>query len=295
MKRAMASLLLFAAMVLTTPVRADKKPQPDFKQTLSKATLAVYSGKQVCAYKDMPVFFGMMPIWTCAYESRFTCTATVIAKDSNDFSEESEYTALTAGHCFSYGMLDKGYDYLVSDGVKANPVLRKIELVKFESNDQYDYAIFHFYSLKDYPVIKVAKGQAVPSLGSRVVNVNFSLGVTKEIVEGPVVSEQIADDESVKLPDIRKRYLVQIPFGPGASGSAVVNEDTHEIVGLVEAMFPGTQMAGVVIPTGNSYLNFLEDDSVGIKPQPEPPKAPESDPQLLVKIKALFRYFFPSK
>ena len=65
--------------------------------------------------------------------------------------------------------------------------------------------------------------------------------------------------------------MVGIGVGPGASGSAVVDAQTGEIVGLVEAVFPGTQMPTVVIPTGQSLYNFIEDDSTGLKPDKEPP------------------------
>jgi hypothetical protein len=90
-------------------------------------------------------------------------------------------------------------------------------------------------------------------------------------MEGPVVSNIIERNEG-DIEGVRRRVLVQLPVGPGASGSPVVDENTHEIVGLVEGIFPGTQMPAVIIPTGNNFLDFLEDDSAGLKAKAEPEK-----------------------
>lgn len=260
--------------------------ESDFRETLSKATLAIYAGKQACEYVTISTFFGDFPEWTCGFESHFVCTGTVI------HATEGTYVGLTAGHCFSYDRMDEGYKYYISDGVNAHPVLREIEILKFESNDQYDYGVFSFDSLRDYPAVSVSHGP-VPALGTRVLNVNFSLGVVKEVVEGPVVSNQISEVESTRAPHLRRRYMVQIPFGPGASGSPIVDEESHEIVGLVEAAFPSTQMAAVVMPVGPNFGDFLEDDSVGLKPLPEPKNTnPDADQSLMDRVRSLYDYFF---
>jgi len=284
MKRALVALLL--ASMAAVPARA-QKPQPDFRDTLSKATLAVYAGKQTCKYVTVESFFGEFPEWTCGFESHFVCTSTVISED------DGTYFGLTAGHCFDYDRMDQGYKYYISDGVNEHPVLREIHILKFESNDQYDYGVFTFDSTRIYPTIKASHG-SIPTLGTKLLNVNFSLGVVKEVVEGPVVSNQISEVESIRAPHLRRRYMVQLPIGPGASGSAVVDEDSHEIVGLVEASFPSTQMAAVVMPVGSNFGDFLEDDSVGMKPLPEPKSTSEQEGKqsLVDKIRSLYDYFF---
>ena len=273
MKRALIALLLSTLLAFAAPARAQKpQPQSDFRETLSKATLAVYGGKQTCQYVQVQTFFGSMATWQCAFESHFVCTATAVRTDGR-----GDYIGLTAGHCFSYKAMDRGFKYYVSEGVNEHPVLREIKLIKFENNDQYDYALFTFTSMRDYPVVEVDTSKdSIPALGSRIINANFSYGLTKEITEGVVVSGKIGDKEAVDAEHLRGRYLVQMPFGPGSSGSAIVNEDTHKIVGLVEAMIPATQMAAIILPTGDNFLQFIEDDSVGLKPEAEPKTGPQN-------------------
>jgi len=288
-----AFILVLLTLLLSVPsVKAQTGPE-DFRETLSKATVAVYVGKQVCEYKTVETFFMDIPEWRCQFESHFTCTATVVRTDG-----DGGYIGLTAGHCFSYDKMEEGYKYYISDGVNLHPTLREIRINKFESNDQYDYGIFQFKSGKEYPVIQVAgvgrsvMTDVIPALGVKVLNVNFSYGIVKQVVEGTVVSHQISETESSEDGRLRRRYLVQIPIGPGASGSAVVDESTHEIVGLAEAIFPGTQMAAAVIPTGTNLSDFWEDDSVGMKPLPEPkPVTKEEDKSLSARVRAIFNYF----
>jgi Trypsin-like peptidase domain len=290
MKHALVAMLL--ALLALTPTVQAQKSQVDLRERLSEATLALYTGKQACQYVATKTFFGPMPVWTCSFETHFICTATVVRSDDGD------YLGLTAGHCFDYDETDAGFKYYVSEGVEEHPVLREITVLKFENNDQYDYGVFSFHSAREYPAIQVESisgADVIPALGTRVLNNNFSYGLVKEVTEGIVVSKQIGEREAVILPEIRRRYLVQMPFGPGASGSPIVNEETGKIIGMVEANFPSTQMAAVVIPTGKNFADFIEDDSVGLKPQPEP-KTPKAQPSgdsssFLDHIRSLFKYY----
>ena len=263
-----ALLLLAVSLFASNAMAADTaqpQAQPDFRETLSKATLAVYEGKEVCEMTKVETIFGSMSMWGCSFKEQFICTATVINRTS-----QYDYTGLTAGHCFNWKLDDKGVKYYVADNVRRKPVLHEISVLKRENDERYDYALFTFKSITVYPVIEIYSGEGIPPIGSRVLNCNYSLGITKEVVDGPIVSDIIGDTESEEAPHLRRRYFVQLPFGPGASGSPVVDEQTHQIVGLVEAMFPGSQMAAVVIPTGTNLINFIQDDSAGIRPEPAP-------------------------
>lgn len=275
MKRAVIALLLSTLLALAAPARA-QKPQPtepDFRETLSKATLAVYAGKQVCKYVQVQSFFGPVPVWQCGFESHFVCTSTVVRHD-----DRGDYMGLTAGHCFDYKAMDKGWEYYISEGVNEKPVLRKIDILKFENNDRYDYALFNFRSMREYPVILVEGQSSVPALGKKIINVNFSYAITREVTEGVVVSGIVGDLESTDAPALRGRYFIQMPFGPGSSGSAVVDEETHKIVGMVEISFRGTQMAAMIMPAGPRFKDFMEDQSIGMKPKPEPAAGPQGQP-----------------
>ncbi len=260
------ALSLLVASLFATPAFA--KTQPSFSDSLSKATLAVYSGKQVCEYKAEDTFFGPVDFWGCKFESRFTCTATVVDKD-----DSGGFIGLTAGHCFDYELLDKGVKYYVSDSLNDKPVLNEIHLVKFVNDERYDYALFEFHSIRDYPAIPVLRdGEEVPAIGTLVQNANFSLGVVKQVAEGKVVSKQFENGGGRACGhQCGARYFVNIGVGPGASGSAVVDTKTHKIIGLVEAVFPSTQMATIVMPMGTRFADFMDDASAGIRPQTPPP------------------------
>jgi hypothetical protein len=290
-----ARSLMLALALLIAPMLTFAKEAPDFTDTLSKATLAVYSGKQVCGYKTVDTFLGPLDIWGCKFESHFTCTATVVERE-----DMSSYAGLTAGHCFNYELMDKGVKYYVSENLSGAPVLNEIKLLKFETSDRYDYALFSFHSLRDYPVIEILRsGEQVPPIGTPVLNANFSLGVVKQVLEGKIVSTQITGQEGNDACDgCKGRFFVSIGVGPGASGSAIVDAKSHKIIGMTEAIFPSTQMATLVVPMGDQFIDFMNDDSAGIRPEkPTGPtvkiheeKKPEPES---VFYKFLKMFFFP--
>jgi Trypsin-like peptidase domain len=254
----MKKTLLAAALVLLSAISAFADTKPTLTETLSAATVAVYQGKQICKWSEEPGMFGSEWAWGCEFKSQFVCTGTVIDSDG-----EGSYGGLTAGHCFNPAALDQ---YYIADGISDKPVLRHIRLIKFENDDRYDFAVFEFKSRKFYPIIDLDITSDVPLLGTKVLNVNFALGLTKQVIPGQVVSN-IITEPIPRMKDIKGRYLVNVGIGPGASGSAVVDEKTGKIVGLVEMIFPGTQMPTVVMPTGKTVENFLEDDSAGLLPK----------------------------
>jgi Trypsin-like peptidase domain len=266
------------------------KPKEQFAEQLAHSTLAVYHGEQTCAWDTETVFIFTIDVWKCKFEEKFTCTATVIGEIS-----DNQYIAITAGHCFDWKEEDK---YYVADSTVGKPVMHKATLLKFENDDRYDYGVLAFKSMRDYAPIAVATSEAqVPSIGTEVINVNFSYGIVKEYAEGKIVSEQIQGDAGGRCEVCKGRYLVSIGMGPGASGSAVVDAHTHEIVGIAEAIFPGTQMPTVVIPMGSNFTDFFDDDSAGIKPMPEGPKPkegdkPESESGFGRFLSRFFRFFF---
>jgi trypsin-like peptidase len=252
-----SAVLAIALMAAPYFIKAQEGPQ-DFQQTLSKATLSVYRGKQVCEWKAVDTFFGPMKYWGCNFKRSFTCTGTVIGRLS-----ETEYIGLSAGHCIDW---KDEKNYYVGSTVEAEPVLHSVQIVKSENDDRYDYVVFVFHSVRELPVIKVNTKGGIPPIGTKVMSVNFALGVGKQYTHGEVNSEPL-DEARVEM---KQRYLITNGAAPGASGSAIVSEETHEIVGLCEFIFPGTQMGTGVIPTGKRYVDFLDDDSAGLKPTPAP-------------------------
>lgn len=281
MKALLLSLAVAALLCLAPIARAQVGPVEDFQQTLSQATLSIYQGKQVCGYKPIDTFFGTFNVWQCGFARQFTCTATVIARESED-----TYVGLSAGHCVDWSA-EK--DYYVSTTVEKEPVLHSVNIIKAENDDRYDFMIFEFRSMKELPVIAVSMKGHVPALGTKVLNINFAMGVGKHFSRGEVTSEPL-DSEVFGA---KERFMANIEGAPGASGSSVVDLNTHEIIGLCEFGFNRGNLGMGVIPTGQRLADFLDDDSAGIKPLPEPKTPPAGAVQnVLSKFAAIIRKIF---
>ena len=260
--RRILPLVAVIALLASSASAKQQAPKEDFAGNLRKATVAVYQGKQVCENQTVLGYFDEPEQeWGCKFKSRFTCTGTVIQ------AAGTNYLGLTAGHCFDW---DKKDEYYISETVGEKPVLKKIKLVKFENDERYDYAVFTFSSGIDYPAVPVELDSPGPVLETEIINVNFAFGLVKQTTHGLTVSEIITTPAVKGTEDLKGRFLVNIGVGPGASGSAVVDKNTGKIIGIVEAIFPATQMPTVVMPTGKSLVNFMEDDSAGIAPQKQP-------------------------
>jgi hypothetical protein len=277
------TLLALSLFVISAPAKQVKQAGPD----LAKSTLLVYHGKQVCKWTVERDFFFEMDRWGCAFETRFTCTATVVG------AQGGNYVGLTAGHCFNWKAADAG-EYFISDTLTDKPVVHKIHLIKFENDDRYDFALFEFNSLEHYDAIPLAERVDL-KVGDQVSNVNYAFGLAKQVTHGAVISTIIRSPALSGLKDTKGRFLVSIGVGPGASGSAVLNAK-GEIIGIVEAIFPGTQMPTIVMPTGKALKDFYQDDSAGLKPEipgplPKLPEKPEPETLLRHALRA-FREFF---
>jgi hypothetical protein len=264
-------LFLAAALVIAS-LFAVPTPAKEAKPDLAKATLLVYQGKQVCKYHEEAFFIFEEQVWGCEFKSNFTCTATVVGESGH------EYIGLTAGHCFDWNAVDKN-EYYVADKLDEKPVLHKIKIVKFENDERYDYGVFTFESLERYDVMPIADN-VDPKVGDEVLNINYSLGLTQQVTVGKIESGIIESPAMEQLKDTKGRFLASINGGPGASGSAVVDKKSGQIIGLLEGHFPNTRMGMIVMPTGQKLKNFLQDDSAGLRPQkagplPKPHVAPK--------------------
>jgi Trypsin-like peptidase domain len=285
--------LLFAAGLKADEAKTEtvKPTAEQFREQLGRSTLAIYHGEQKCAWEKETFFIFQIYACKCKFQEDFVCTATVIGQ-----LDSGRNLALTAGHCFDWTEEDK---YYVADNTNGKPVLHKANILKFENDERYDYGLISFTSARDYTPIAIEGPDASsPSIGTQVINVNISYGIVKEFAEGKVVSELIQGDAGGRCEDCKGRYMASIGLGPGASGSAVVNVETQEIVGIAEAAFPDTQMPTMVMPMGSKFIDFFDDDSAGLKPLPEGPKPKDpdgksdSESELGRMVYRLFSYFF---
>jgi hypothetical protein len=163
---------------------------------------------------------------------KFICTVTAYKK------VDKGYLVIGAGHCTSANAdLPSDMKYYAAEDIGQPAV--SMQLIKSELTDNYDYAIYFLPTKKKLQAIPLGDEREL-SIGDKTVDVNFSLGVAKMVSQGIVVSEE----GSPKLPE--GFFLVQQFDSHGASGSAVVSEKTHKIVGLVIAGWDGATMPTVV-------------------------------------------------
>ncbi len=228
MKKPLA-LVLSAIITLCTPAfamqEADRTKMSKDHQRVYDAALALYG--------------------IVGNEARFECTATVIAqRQGQPGGKIDEYLLLTAGHCVTGDGTPNGIKFGVRENIVENgpvtPDLQLVDVVRAENDAKYDFAILFLATDKVYPVIDIDINY-VPVPEDKVYDVNFSLGITKQIALGVIASGIIDTQTSHGDCDICKgRYMVHIFAAGGASGSAIINEKTNKIIGVGEFGFPGT-------------------------------------------------------
>jgi hypothetical protein len=235
----MKLLSLLLAALFALPINAgqleDKAKMSAAHKHTSDASLALYA--------TLPGTNGEKDV------THFLCTTTVIDK-TND-----TYKLLTAGHCVTGDGLPENLKFFVTEDIADNPVLQPVTVVRAENGSKYDFAILELKSAKEYPVVKVAV--RVPEVEDKVYDVNFSLGIGKQVALGVVATDVLPTEGSEKDCDICKgRYMVHIFAAGGASGSAIVDEKTNEIVGVGEFGFPSNTM-GLGCETTTSLAEWL--------------------------------------
>ena len=244
------SFILAAVLMFGTQVYG---PEPDLQQEIRKATFALYERE-----------------WNPAenkFASKFICSAISVAETRDG------YYLLADGHCF----VDKdkpNLKYYVSEESIDDPTLQTVTIEKYANTPKFDYAVLHLQTPREYPVFRVSFDD-LPAVDTPVINVNFSFGLTKQTARGFIASGIMKGDEGgTHCGMCPGRYIATLGIRPGASGSAVIDEDTREVIGLVEGVFPGFAIGTIVMPMGKTFDDFMVDGSIMEKPPVEPPKVP---------------------
>ncbi len=193
--------------------------------------------------------------------THFLCSTTVVdERKTMNSSGKHEYLLLTAGHCITGDGLPDDLVFGVRDQIaedSSKPDLQPVSVIKAENDAKYDFAILYFSTAKQYPVIQI-DFDTVPSIEDKVYDVNFSLGIAKQVALGVVATNIIDTQTSDGTCDICKgRYMVHLFAGPGASGSAIISEKTNKVVGVGEFGFPGTT-TGLGVETTKALKEFIE-------------------------------------
>ena len=153
-------------------------------------------------------------------QNKFICTAEAIAKVNGG------YELLSAGHCTPANEeLPSDMTFSVSESVGG--ALVPVTLVKAVMVEPVDFSIFYLQTDKGYPVLSLGDDQDA-QIGDKVLVANCTEGAVKQVAEGTVVSSAISSD-----PEVAGMFLIQVMAGPGASGSAVWDERTHKVIGVL--------------------------------------------------------------
>lgn len=188
-------------------------------------------------------------------EPRFICTVSVVGKNGD------VYALLGAGHCTSANT--KFYDdmkYYVADQIGEG--VQSVELAGAVVDEPTDFALFTLRTSKKYPVIPLGDESEV-ALNDKTIDVNFSLGITKEVSYGRVVSKVIKNSACNNCAGF---FEVEQFDSHGASGSAVISEKTHKVIGIVIAGIDGATVPSLVEPISRikrslSLHGFAEPES----------------------------------
>lgn len=167
---------------------------------------------------------------------KFLCTVTAFEK------VKGGYLLVGAGHCTSInGELPSDLVYYVSDDLDkpTHPVylLRSV----LDDTQAEDLAIYYYPTRAKYPVIALGN-EGDLHVGDKTVDVNFSLKIAKMVSPGVVASVIIQSGE------VKGFFVVDEFASHGASGSSVVDEKTHMIVGLLIAGWDGATVGNAIEP-----------------------------------------------
>jgi hypothetical protein len=231
MKRMAAAVLALILTLATLSFGKNIKEPKGFDAKVFHASMAMYDTSEIAGITD----------------PKFICSVTAYKK------VDKGYLVIGAGHCTSENPeLPPDMKYYAAEDI-GKPVmpmqLIMAEMGTTESGIYYDYAIYFLPSR--YAMSKGSvdcKPSVIPlgderdlRVGDKTVDVNFSLGVAKMTSPGVIVSQETP---SPQLP--QGFFLVQQFDSHGASGSAVVSEKTHKIIGLVIAGWDGATMPSAV-------------------------------------------------
>ena len=226
----MKQILSVLALLLCLFVFTSTSPAASrgFVKKASSATFALYASSERAGIQD-----------------RFICTATAISK------VDGGYELLSAGHCTPANP-DLPTDMTFSVATDLGGKLIPVPLVASVMNEPNDWAVFYMPTQNKYPVMKLDDVNNI-KVGDKTVDVNFSLGVAKEVSEGEVSSTPI-NDSSATAPDAIGDFEVSMFGSNGASGSSVIDMNRgKKIIGIVIFGFHGETMPMLVEPISNIY------------------------------------------
>ena len=168
--------------------------------------------------------------------NRFICSATAVRVQQDRHSKRYGYLLLSAGHCV-YGE-PSDFTFAVAEEIGGRLV--PVAPVKARLGNAEDVSLFYMETAKKYPVIELGD-ESSETIGDAEINPNFTAGLTKQLAYARIASGVIGENEH--CPICMGTFLIHETAGPGASGSAVISEKTHKVIGI--AIIAGVAGIGV--------------------------------------------------
>ena len=240
MKRILAVIL--SVVMTALPMNADTiHPPKGFIGKLYTGTLALYVEEDG--------------------KSEFLCTAWPFEKISGG------YNLISAGHCIQE--MDQNVSFFVSEviGGPLTPVIVR----KVYEGDGIDVSEFELKTTKNYFVFPLGDENSL-RIGDKVINPNFSLGLAKQLSVGIVSSGPLIKSEYCSSPCVGD-FIIQTYAANGSSGSAVISEKTHKVVGIL--IFGFNDEIGYGIEPVSKIRKFLAGPN---QPHPLPRQGEHDDP-----------------
>ena len=160
------------------------------------------------------------------------------------------YHLVSAGHCVQDIPADVQFSVSDEMGGQRTPVKM---LKAFEGNGL-DFSEFELLTQHKYFVMKLGNDNDL-RIGDAVLDVNFSAGLAKQISLGLIASEAVPASGQCHDFECVGDFLVQMYGTAGASGSAVVSEKTHKIIGI--AIWQAGSSIGLGVEPIDRFYAFL--------------------------------------
>jgi S1-C subfamily serine protease len=144
--------------------------------------------------------------------------------------------------------------YAVADDIdgKLTPVI--LEKARWDTSGL-DFAQFTLVTTEKYSLVKLGDEHDA-HIGDATIAVHFSSGIAKQVSHGQISSDVAAapscDSEYVGC-DLG--FILQEYAAPGGSGSCVISEDTHEVIGIL--VFEFQSRIGFVVEPISRFKEFL--------------------------------------
>lgn len=193
---------------------------------------------------------------TSGKATHFLCTVTAYKQ------VKGGYLLIGAGHCTAENdSLPSDLTYSVARDVGGVRADVKLITAKLNLSGLPDYAIYYLATNNKYMPVELGNESEV-AIDDKTLDINFSLGVVKMVSRGTVVSKIITHSADKNGNQENGFFMVQEFDSHGASGSAVVSEKTHKIIGLVIAGWDGATMPSLVEPISIIEKEIASDPAV---------------------------------